>query len=263
MTRQGVLVISHGSRDPAWVKLVDEAVSALALPAQIPVESAFLELVEGRLIQDGIDRLEASGVTEIAVIPLFISSGSTHVHEISWAFGVIDEPAIETDLTPFRCQSRVLFGKPIDDDPLIACILQEHAASLSRDPKREVLLLIGHGSDMDGFYERWQQGMTQLADRLKQALGFAAAETAMLLPDQIGSKLRLLDRQFPGYEVVVVPLFLSEGYFTRTVIPDRLRSHSSPRYRYDGKALLPHPLITEWMRRQVGHILQKRSVFPS
>ena len=58
MTRQGILVISHGSRDPAWVKLVDEAVSALALPAQIPVESAFLELVEA--FDPGWDRPSGS-----------------------------------------------------------------------------------------------------------------------------------------------------------------------------------------------------------
>lgn len=256
MTRKGVLVISHGSRDPAWVERVDEAVAAMDLPSSVAVESAFLELVEGRLIQDGLDRLERAGATEIAVIPLFISSGSIHVHEISWALGAIDERAVDTELTPFRFRSRLWFGQPIDDDPLIARILQENLASLSRDPAREVLLLVGHGSEADGFHQRWQQGLTQLAQRLERTLGLAAAETAMLLPDQIESQLRLLDQRYPGYEVLVLPLFLSEGYFTRKVIPDRLQPYRFLSYRYDGKALLPHPLVTEWMRQQAMQLLR-------
>ncbi len=47
----GVLIISHGSRNREWVRLVDEAV-------------------------------ERMSVTEMIVVPLFVSSGSKHVEEI-------------------------------------------------------------------------------------------------------------------------------------------------------------------------------------
>lgn len=250
MKKYGVLVISHGSRSAEWVRLVDESVSLLQkrLPDTLPVESSFLEIVEGRLIQDGIHRLERQDVTDIVVIPLFVSSGSTHIHEIGWAFGVVPELKIQTDLTPFEFRARIHFGVPIDDDPLIAEILLENARRLSRNARREAVLLIGHGSAEPGFHRKWRTGMRRLARRLLQGGGFAAAETAMLLPDQAGCVMRVMRRKYPECDILVIPLFLSEGYFTNTVIPSRLEEYD---YRYDGKALLPHPLVSEWMERQV------------
>ncbi|MBW7459714.1 CbiX/SirB N-terminal domain-containing protein, partial [Paenibacillus sepulcri] len=141
--KPGVLVISHGSREADWVRLVDDAVeSAASLVKQplasgqtqagispivqgssslstaagkrlemaaasggqtVPVVSSFLEIVEGRLIQDGIDKLEAEGVTDIYVLPLFVSSGSTHVDDIAQAFGQAPvSPARTGELERFR-----------------------------------------------------------------------------------------------------------------------------------------------------------------
>jgi sirohydrochlorin ferrochelatase len=98
--KPGLLVISHGSREAGWVALVDDSVEAarVQLESSLPIEAAFLELVEGRLIQDGIDRLEEAGVTHLFALPLFVSSGSTHVDEIGWALGAYPKPRTETEL---------------------------------------------------------------------------------------------------------------------------------------------------------------------
>ncbi|MDF2718875.1 MAG: hypothetical protein K0R28_5800, partial [Paenibacillus sp.] len=52
MSKAGVLVISHGSRSPEWIRLIDEAVADVRLPeieaGVVPVVSSFLEIVEGR-----------------------------------------------------------------------------------------------------------------------------------------------------------------------------------------------------------------------
>jgi len=111
--KPGVLVISHGSPDLDWVAFVDEAVAGTVVELQgnIPIVSSFLEIVEGRLIQDGIDQLEAWGVTDIIVIPLFVSSGSTHIDEISYALGMKSTPEKETDLEPFSLSARVFFWR--------------------------------------------------------------------------------------------------------------------------------------------------------
>ncbi|MFC5452196.1 sirohydrochlorin chelatase [Paenibacillus aestuarii] len=249
MRRYGVLVISHGSRDEGWVQLVEEAVAAVKLPADIPIFSSYLELVAGKLIQDGIDSLEAQGVTDIVVIPLFVSSGSTHVDEISYALGVIEQPRLETDLERFEIQARIHMASPIDDDPVIADILYDKMKDLSVDPSREIVLLIGHGSKEPGFHEQWLEGLEQLALRVQKLGGFAEADVAMLLPDQVPSKLSWWTEQKPGYAVLVAPLFLSEGYFTRKVIPSRMEGFE---YRYHGRALLPSPLISQWIEKQIA-----------
>lgn len=255
--KKGVLVISHGSRERDWVRLVDEAVrEAASAPALsgVPVVSAFLEIVEGRLIQDGIDELERQGVTDIYVLPLFVSSGSTHVDEIGQAFGLPKTFELEGDLDAIRVKARIRYGQPIGDDPEIAELLLGNIRELSDAPEREALLLVGHGSKEPGFRERWQRGMSGLGERLRRMGGFVRAESAMLLPDQAAARLKAMQAERPEEAVIVVPLFLSRGYFTNQVIPSRLEGLS---YRYNGKAMLPHPAIARWILRKAVEELEK------
>ncbi|WP_249860980.1 sirohydrochlorin chelatase [Paenibacillus konkukensis] len=249
MVKYGILVISHGSRSEEWVRLVDEAVEAMSVPEGVPVYSSFLEIVEGRLIQDGITALEALGVTDMIVIPLFVSSGSTHIDEISYALGVKAKPELPTDMKPFAIRATIHFTSPIDDDPDIASIVYEKMKPLSADPSRELVLLVGHGSSEPGFHERWQEGLSRLAERIQTLGGFDEVGTAMLLPDQIQSKLEAWRRRKPDYSVLVAPLFLSEGYFTSEVIPSRMQNYT---YKYNGRSLLPHPLLARWMEKQTA-----------
>lgn len=282
MGGRGILVISHGSRDESWVRLIDEAVanvaSALSLTLldaaesaesrstaresrqeeQTPIVSAFLEIVEGRLIQDGIDRLEAEGVTEFYVLPLFVSSGSTHVDDIAQGFGLPPvSPEREGELGCFRVSpaTAVRFGAPIDDQAEIAALLLANIRELSEKPEREALLLVAHGSKEAIFHGRWRQGLTQLARRMQALGGFAGAHYAMLLPDQAACKLGALRRKYPELAFIVVPLFLSDGYFTRKVVPGRLEGLS---YRYNGRPMLPNAGILRWMEQQIAQYLNGR-----
>jgi len=257
--KQGILVISHGSRLAEWVELVDQAVEAAASSKKlrdIPVYSSFLEIVDGRLIQDGIDALEQQGVTEMYVLPLFVSSGSTHIDEIGQAFGLPPVSTLESDLGTFRVKANVHVGMPIDDDPDIAALLLSNISALSEDAAREAVLLVAHGSKEMVFHERWQAGLSLMAERLRMLGGFAHAETAMLLPDQAAARLREMQEERPEEVVIVVPLFLSKGYFTNQVIPARL---SGLNYRYNGQAMLPHPAIERWLEKQMTNWLDKSS----
>jgi sirohydrochlorin ferrochelatase len=234
------------------VRLVDEAVAQVRPPAGVPVFSSFLEIVEGRLIQDGIDALEVQGVTDLIVVPLFVSSGSTHLDEISYALGLQPEPVLETDMTPFRRSATVHMASPIDDHPLIAELVWDKMRELSVRPEREVLLLIGHGSEEKGFHERWRSMLERLAARVRGIGGLAEADIAMLLPDQAADKLRLWRERRPDCDVIAAPFFLSEGYFTSTVVPSRLGEDR--RVKYNGRALLPSPLISRWMEEQIASV---------
>jgi sirohydrochlorin ferrochelatase len=254
MIKYGVLVISHGSRKAEWVDLVDQAVAAVEVDSDIPIYSSFLELIGGRLIQDGIYSLEQQGVTDILVVPLFVSSGSTHIDEISYALGLISEPTLKTDLIPLKLQARVHFGRPMDDDEEIVQILYSKIQPLSQRPSHEIVLLVGHGSVEKHFHLRWRKGLELLAARLKIWGGFDEVDIAMLLPDQVKRKMELWTKRKPEHTVIVAPLFLSEGYFTNQVIPLRMREFS---YKYNGKAMLPHPLISRWMERQIRQMIGK------
>ncbi|WP_152396579.1 sirohydrochlorin chelatase [Paenibacillus guangzhouensis] len=255
--RPGILIIGHGSRDRDWVALVDEAVRHAELPEGIPAEVVFLEIVEGRLIQDGIDRLEAKGVTDLFVIPFFVSGGSTHVDEIAYALGVKDAPSTDTDLLPFRVQARVWFGEPMDEDPIeMAEIAMERSRALlgGRKPEETVLMLVAHGSEHPLFYDRYVGGLLRVADRIQREMKYAAIDSALLLPEQLYDKIIRWQTE-TDYTVMVVPLFLSSGYFTNRVIPNRIGQAVCV---YDGQALLPHPLVSSWLSRQVRQVMQRR-----
>jgi sirohydrochlorin ferrochelatase len=236
---QGLLVIAHGSSNPGWVALVEKAVNQVDI--QIPVVTSFLEMVEGRFIQDGIDQLEVKGVTRIIVIPLFVSSGSTHIQEIRYLLGLPQEIELEVDEEPLHMNAEVEMVAPMDDHPLILEIMEKRVRELSTNPEEETLLLVGHGSKIDSYYAIWKSMMERMAERLQERVGLKEAFCATLLPDQLHDQLE----ELVHHRVLVVPLFLSEGYFTKKVIPSRMEGINC---EYSGKTYLPDPLISEWIK---------------
>lgn len=250
--KPGVLIISHGSPETSWMQQIDEAVSRMRLPVDLPVSAVFLDNVPGRFIQDGIDELEAQGVTDLLVVPLFVSSGSTHMDEIAYALGVKAEPDRETDLEPFTIQAHVHFGYPADDDEDIAQMVWDQVKHLSVLPEKEMVLVVGHGSIHDGFRQRWEQGISSLAQRVAQVSEVAYTDYALLNPDSLRAKTEEWTAR--GYKVLIAPLFLSKGIFLNQVIPGRVEGLS---YEYAGTALLPHPLLSHWMERQIQSLLNQ------
>ncbi|MBO9600387.1 MAG: cobalamin biosynthesis protein CbiX [Cohnella sp.] len=244
-----LLIVSHGSREAGWVSLVDRTVTAVrsALGHMMAVEAAFLELVEGRLIQDGVDRLVSQGVDRVFALPLFVSSGSTHVDEIGWSLGAYAEPKLETDLPRTTVRVPLEYGEPMDDDPEVVDVLLERLRDISENAGRESVLLIGHGSKEPGFKEAWQQGMASIGEQLVTRGGFHGYTGALLQLEEVADRYAELRGRNPEGTVLVAPLFLSEGYFTSAVIP---RALDGLECRYSGRAYMPHPRVTDWIVRK-------------
>lgn len=251
MRKRGALIIAHGSRKSEWVAMVDQAVGRVDL--EMPVAVGFLEMVEGRAIPDAIRILEAQGVEEIVAVPLFVSSGSTHIAEIARMLGAEAPFPVDTDVTPIKLDAEVRFCRPMDDHPLVVRILTERARELSTVPQDEWVLLVGHGNDMPGLREEWEQAMDRLAVQIRRSTGFAGASWATFHPDNLRERAEDLARDF---RLLVVPLFLSEGYFTRKLIPSRLEGIS---YVYSGQTYLPHPLVSRWITTTVREALEERT----
>ncbi|NGQ96588.1 cobalamin biosynthesis protein CbiX [Brevibacillus sp. SYP-B805] len=248
MRKSGALIIGHGSSNASWVELVDEAAGALQVP--VPVVTCFLEQVEGRLIADGIRELERQGVNHIIAVPLFVASGSTHIDEIGYMLGVHDR-RMDDEWERIETEAEIVYCPPMDDHPLIVEILKERVRELSARPEDEVLMLVGHGADEGEYHRRWEAVLQRLAAALRREFGFKGATYGTLHPDNIGERVRAVARK---NRTIVVPLFLSEGYFTKKVIPSRLQGAPSI---YSGRTYLPHALITEWLEETIQHELAK------
>jgi sirohydrochlorin ferrochelatase len=239
MSKQGVLVISHGSSNKNWVAQVDACVAAVSLP--VPVIVSFLEMVKGRTIADGIAALQQQNINEIIAIPLFVSSGSTHIEEISYLLGLTKNPRNEMDEQPIEHTANIRLLSPMNDHDLIIDILAERTKALAENIEEEHVLLVGHGSDLPWFQAEWERVAGSIAQKLQTKLGAKEVSYGFTLPDTIRPTLETASRKA---KVLLVPLFLSEGYFTSKKIPGRVTGLT---YRYNGKAYLPHPNVSKWV----------------
>lgn len=249
--KTGVLVIAHGSRSGKWVRLVDDA--AKQVKTGHPLTVSFLELVEGRLIQDGIDELEAQGVDRIMAIPLFASSGSKHIEEIRFMLGLKKQPPADADIAPLNVQAEVVMSPAMDDHPYIAEILAKRIQGFIQKPEEEAVLLVGHGNPLPGFKEKWEAGMNGLVKQLRKKFPFACMTFATLSPDHLKDRAYSLSMK---YRVLVLPLFLSEGYFTNQMIPLRLKGLN---VEYLKTAYLPDPGVARWMEAMVENLKKRPS----
>ncbi len=250
MSNTAVLVIAHGSPDPDWNRLVEETVRQTKL--SVPIRVAFLGSVEYRSIAVEIKRLERMGIGTIICVPLFVTAGSTHVSEIQYMLGVRESVDFDTDARPLPIRARIVWCPPLEDHAIVEQILAERVEELSLQPSREALLLIGHGSDLPGYRDRWEGLLKLLAARLQRRFGLPTASFATLRPDTVARRALEAPR---NHRLLVLPLFVSQGYFTRRVIPERLGSAA---YEYSGKTYLPHPLIAIWIEQSVHAHLQPR-----
>lgn len=239
----GVLVIAHGSKNKSWVERIDKAIAGISLA--LPISIGFLEMVEGRSIADAVRELEKKNVQQIIAIPLFISNGSTHLEEIQYALGLKEKSRIETNLAQIDPQVKVVWSQAMDTHPYMVEILSERLQALSTDATNETLLLVAHGSEVHGFHTLWSEMLHSLSSSLQERFGFSDTQYATMLPDNVTKKAKLLSTQ---KKLIVLSVFLSEGYFSTKVIPQKLAGLS---YVYSGETYLPHPLISSWIEEQI------------
>jgi hypothetical protein len=215
---------------------------------------------EYETINIAVDKLDEASVTKIIAVPLFISSHSGHIGEIEYVLGLREElptmsmmsgrvfvegkeleraivslegryrviympvartvsavevtakqhhgggEAEEEELVPVDTPAEIVLTNAIDDLWAIADLLVDHAAALSEDPANETIVLVANGTDNE-------------SDLLVRAVVQNVSTTS---------------------HPIVVPLMVSEGYFTGIKIPGLLQNLSYAYPEEGERALTPH-----------------------
>lgn len=270
----GILVMAHGGEE-AWNQAV--RASLKGLEAAVPVELA-LGMADADTLQAAILRLEAKGVRRIAVIRLFISGESFlgRTRKIlgldpgaparaEWASAAAasgdghDHHAHGHDpdkmpLWRVDTRSRIhLRAEGLLDGDVAGKILAERAKALSQSPKTETVLLLGHGPGDDAENARWLAAMDRAAAEVKRARKFKAVRVETLREDwperrrEAVARIRKLAAATAkaGGRFLVVPARV-HGFGPYAGVLKNLP------YVSDGKGLLPHPLVGEWLKRQAA-----------
>ena len=112
-----LIVLGHGSRNPAATQQFQELVAQLRRRREEPVLAAFMELAEPSLAA-AVDEAVAGGADEIVVQPCFLFDGM-HIRR--------DIPEMLAGFASGHPGVSFRFGRPLGADARIADILIERA----------------------------------------------------------------------------------------------------------------------------------------
>ena len=250
MSRIGVMVCGHGSRDDSAVREFAALAAGLArrLP-QYPVSSGFLEFARP-ILREGLDALRAQGVDRILAVPGMLFAAG-HVKN--------DIPSVLNAYMAQHPGLRIDYGRDLAIDlKLLRAsadrIEQAEAAARRRVPREETLLLVaGRGtSDPDA-----NANIAKVARMLWEGMGFGWAEvcysgvTFPLVAPGLEHAVRL------GYRrVIVLPYFLFTGVLVKRIyrLTDEMAERHPEIELLKADYLNDHPLVLDVLAERVREI---------
>jgi sirohydrochlorin ferrochelatase len=215
----GIVVVAHGVARGNWNQAVSERLAQVKLPW--PVEVAFLASPNGNTIQRSFDKLAATGVHRALVVPLLVSSHSSHVDEIRYYVGLGAKPeGEELSTPPVKTKLAVRMADSIDYHPSVSAEFCQRAKALSRAPGKETILIVGHGPNEDDNNLKWLATFNRYAQDLKSSCGFSGAAGYTLrddAPEEIRDRATQALRDAvakasrDGGRAIVLPFLIGSG----------------------------------------------------
>lgn len=267
----GVLVMAHGG-GATWNAEVEAMLAPLA--KDYPLELAF-GMAEAASLQSGVAKLEARGVSKIAVVRLFIS-GESFYERTEQILGLAPgaEPKAAGhgdhaghgaagghgghDMALWRIETKSSFAlsqQGLAEAPEMGAVLVERVRDLSKDPAKESVLILAHGPGDDEEDKRWLATINQRAEAVRRAAPFRHVQAETLREDwpekRVAAEARI--RAYveagskDGNRVIVIPYRVAGfGPYAGTL--------KDLDYVADSKGLLPSVEVEHWVRRQVREL---------
>jgi sirohydrochlorin ferrochelatase len=122
--RTAILLIAHGSRQPAANNDLHELAARIAALGAYPiVEPCFLELAEPDMLAGG-ERCAQLGATRVLMVPYFLSAG-VHLRR--------DLTAARDELNQRHPPVEFILGAPLGPHPLLDELVAQRIRELDRD----------------------------------------------------------------------------------------------------------------------------------
>jgi sirohydrochlorin cobaltochelatase len=268
----GVILLAHGSGEE-WNAAVVEAFEKIG--GNYKKEIVF-GMGNAADIQKSVDRLQASGVRAIVVVPLFLSSHSEMYRHLEYVLGVRDEPDVlfwflmgrhtaESgeghgghgssgsffEQVRFSVPYRV--ASPVNYDGIVADILVERLTGVGREAS---VFLLAHGPITAEDDLEWHRDLSRYAQHLARAFpgvrffGMTFRDDAPpFIRDAAIRRIQDAVRReiAEGRRVVVFPFLLAPGG-REAEITTMLKGYE---YRSISRAILPHPAISRYITEKI------------
>lgn len=263
----GLMLMAHGG-GLDWNKGVETAVKPLR--EDMAVEIVY-GMADAKSMQETVDKLEASGVTNIGVIRLFISGESFFERTekiLGIRKGAPDRYSKNKDGTPLKISmmggkrtefwqletdaSFALSKQGLSEAHRMNAILADRALAMSNNPLKEDVLILAHGPGDDGENQRWIDNITARSSSIKLAAPFRRVQVMTLREDWPGRRIDA-EKQIRDFvqraenedgTTIVIP-FRTHGFGPYHKVLEGLD------YRSNGKGLLPHKNVSLWIEEQV------------
>jgi hypothetical protein len=227
-------------------------------------------------LQKAVEKLERQRPGKIVAVSLEPLSESPMVEQTRFLLGVREQPAEDRPdadaeridggrksslvMDPARAKwlKRVKSATPIviaptlDQSPVLAAILADRARKLSRDPRRDSVLLVGQGPRSDKALKAWQAAADAVAEQVRAKGGFARG-AAVHVRDGVRAGQRDRDRE--ALKAKLSELAVQGGIVAVPLAPDgrrlerMLRSGAgSVAYRWDGEGVLGDARLIDWIK---------------
>ena len=267
----GLLLMAHGGTEE-WNEAVLQATAEVT--SKYPVEVAF-GMADAGSLERSVRRLEKLGVKDVGVVRMFVS-GESWYERTQQILGTVEGAPqkdtsenpkstfmpmgfwkIETDINFYISEDGLADATEMDE------VIVSRIRRLSRDPAREVAIIIAHGTGSDEEDSRWVEKITQRTDLAKSTLSLHDVKVFTLREDwfakrgeaenNIRSYIEEASRM--GLKSLVIP-FRVHGFGPYTRVLEGLD------YRADKLGLLPHQNVNLWVANQ-AELLRKRAERPN
>ncbi|MFW6192690.1 MAG: cobalamin biosynthesis protein CbiX, partial [Gemmatimonadota bacterium] len=242
----GVVLVPHGA-DFNWNETMRAGIEPLR--DEYMTEDAF-SMVDPVVVERAVRRLEARGAKAAVVVRIF-SLESSFREKAEYILGL----RRDYDHFPTRIRSPLEFHTlgGMEATPHLAAGLADRVRTLSEDPSRETVILLGHGAGPDSANAHWIDNLHRIADGVEERTNGEFRDYRVHTwredwpekRDASVTEIRRLVRD------------ASEGDGIALVVPQRTVGQGPAReyldgldYRY-GEGLAPHPEFTAWLRATI------------
>lgn len=208
-------------------------------------------------IQKAVSELEAAGAQTIVVLPSEVGHASNLVRQWEYVFGLRDDSSY-LDVPRVQTRAKIILAKTPTTSPLIGRILADHIKSISKEPAKEVALLITHG-DTDAVVNAAElDNLAQKAPIVKEFTGISVVSWETLQDDSPPANRKAnVDRirgwiekqSASGKTVLVAPVLMTaSGVVTKKI----RRDLDGLSYTLADKGIIAHPLFKQWVTETVA-----------
>jgi sirohydrochlorin cobaltochelatase len=208
MTRTGVMLCGHGSRDPEAVREFE--IAAASLRERLPdfeFGTGYLEFARPT-IQEGLARLAGRGAERILAIPGMLFAASHVKNDLPWEMNsfIADNPGVDVRL-----------GRDLGIDPKLLRAAADRIAAAADNriaPADTVLVVVGRGTnDPDA-----NSNISKIARMLWEGLGLGWAEVAFSGVAHPRVDAALARAAGLGFRrIIVFPYFLFTGVLVKRI----------------------------------------------